>query len=391
MLLDFSIFAPLYVSLTWSFILILSSGSNRARYVLGIFMLVVAMVFLSHVVYFHHLKNIYLHFDLLFVFGSLSIFPVYYLYIKLLTYKSRIEWNEIKHFLAAIVMTVAVSITYLLMSADQKALYIKNYLYGVGKIKDAPVIIQVQLTLGYLLQTLYFIQIVLSYVKIRKFVANYNDRIANFYSNLENKTLQWPKIILYSFAVSSIFTIITNFLGRSFFDKSPLVLFLTCITYSVLLFILGYLGYMQNHTVKEFEADSVAVEPEIDQGKSSRRRTNGQLLILFEKEQIFKNPDLKISDVAGRLNTNRTYISTFINNEYHCSFSTFVNKYRIDEAKELLYDEKNANYSLEHIASLVGFGSLHSFIRCFKEFTDTTPGKFRQQHQSTPNIENQEK
>lgn len=380
MLLDFSIFTPLYVSLTWAFILILSSKANRARSVLGIFMLVVATIFLSHVVYFHRLKHIYLHFDLMFVFGSLCIFPTYYLYIKLLTYKSRIEWNEIKHFLPAIGMLVAVSITYLLMSSEHKELYIKNYLYGIGKLKDAPFIIQVQLALGYLLQILYLAQIVLSFFKIRKFVANYNERISNFYSNLEDKTLEWPKMILYSFAVSSVFTIITNFLGRAFFDKSPLVLFITCIAYSTLLFVLGYLGYMQNHTVKNFEEDN-NIEPQKESvnesEKTSRRKLKSQIQKLFEKEEIYKNPELKISDIACKLNTNRTYISSFINIEYGCSFSTFVNRYRIIAAKELLSDKIYRTYSLEHISTLVGFGSLHSFIRAFKDIADTTPGKYR--------------
>jgi AraC-like DNA-binding protein len=366
----------MYVSLTWAFILILSSKTNRARYALGIFMLVVAMVFLSHVVYFHHLKNVYLYFDLMFVFGSLSIFPAYYLYIKLLTYKSRIEWNEIRHFITPIAMLIAVAATYLLMTADEKVLYIKNYLYGIGKFKDAPTIIQVQLSLGYLLQLLYFAQIVLSFIKIRQFVTNYNHRIANFYSNLENKTLEWPKMILYSFAVSSVFTIITNFLGRAFFDKSPLILLITCLAYSVLLFILGYLGYMQNHTVENFEEDTI-VEPDCEPERTTQQKLRNQLQKLFEKDQIYKNPELKISDIACKLNTNRTYISSFINSEYGCSFSTYVNRHRVYVAKELLSDNKNRNFSLEHIATLAGFGSLHSFIRAFKEIADTTPGKFR--------------
>jgi AraC-like DNA-binding protein len=393
MLLDFSIFTPLYVSLTWAFILILSSKANRARLVLGVFMMVVAAIFLSHVVYFHHLKDIYLYFDLMFVFGSLCIFPTYYLYIKLLTYKSRIEWNEIKHFLPAIGLLVAVSVTYLCMTSDEKVLYIKNYLYGIGKFNDASFIIQVQLLLGYLLQLLYFLQIVFSFIKIRQFVSNYNHRIANFYSNLEDKTLEWPKMILYSFAVSSIFTIITNFLGRAFFDKSPLILLITCIAYSVLLFILGYLGYMQNHTVKNLEEDTIldiAIEPTIDEfgnepEKASRRKFKNHLRKLFEKDLIYKNPELKISDIACKLNTNRTYISSFINSEYGCSFSTYVNRHRVNVAKEMLSDEKNRNFSLEHIATLAGFGSLHSFIRAFKEIADTTPGKFRDSRLTSEN------
>jgi|GEM_PF-452696 len=406
MFLDLSIYTPTYISLSWALILILSSRSNHARSMLGIFMLVVAMVFMSHVVYFQHHKNVCIYFDLLFVFGSLSIFPAYYLYIKLLTYKSRIDRNELKHFFPAIAMLVAVSITYLSMSDGQKELYINNYLYGIGKFKDAPLIIQVQLALGYLLQILYFIQIVLSYIKIRQFVANYNVRIANFYSNLENKTLEWPKMILYSFVVSSGFTLITNFMGRAFFDKSPLYLSVACLAYSVILFVLGFMGYMQNHTVKNIEDDTY-IEPEcetetdietnfqpnsehspqpISQSENiSRSKLKKQLQQLFDEEQIYKNTDLKISDIACKLNSNRTYLSNLINSEYGCSFSTYVNRHRIKAAKTLLDDKKNQNLALDHVATLAGFGSLHSFIRAFKEIENTTPGKYRDSSMTTEN------
>jgi AraC-like DNA-binding protein len=384
MFLDLSIYTPMYVSLTWAFILILSSKANRARTVLGVFMLVVAMVFLSHVVYFHHLKDIYLYFDLMFVFGSLTIFPAYYCYIKLLTIKSKFDFRDLKYTFPAVAMLVAVLLTYLFMSPIEKQVYVNMYLYGEGTMHEATPLIRFQLILVYTLQFLYFLQIIFSFINIRKFIANYNDRIANFYSNLENKTLEWPKMILYSFAVSSGFTIITNFLGRAFFDKSPLILLITCLAYSVLLFILGYLGYMQNHTVENFEEDTI-VEPDCEPERTTQQKLRNQLQKLFEKDQIYKNPELKISDIACKLNTNRTYISSFINSEYGCSFSTYVNRHRVYVAKEMLSDEKNRNFSLEHIATLAGFGSLHSFIRAFKEIADTTPGKYRDSRLTSKN------
>ena len=388
MFLDFSIYTPTYISLTWALILILSSRENRARYMLGLFMLAVAMIFISHVVYFHRLKSSFVPFDLLFVFGSLSIFPLYYLYIKLLTVKSQINYSDLKHFIPAVVMLLAVALVYMLMTPELRKLYVYNYLYGIGTLKNAPLLIQIQSGLLYLLQILYFLQILLSYVKIKKYVSEYNEQIANFYSNLENKTLEWPKIILYTFAISSVFTIITNFLGRSFFDKSPVLLLITCASYGLFLFVLGYLGYLQNHTVKNFETDSTAFSEcentsfsnPVLIATSANKKFKAQLRKLFEEDNIYKNPELKISDVAEKLKSNRSYISAFINSEYGCSFSTFVNRYRVEAAETALTDTENNNFSLEHIASLVGFGSLHSFIRVFKEIKGTTPGKFREEN-----------
>lgn len=383
MLLDFSIYTPTYVSFIWAIILLITSKANKARFFLGIFMLMVSMIFLSHVIYYHHLKEIYPYFDLLFIFGSLSIFPIYYWYIKLLTFRSKIDFKDLKLLIPGFVILVAVIITYLFMPKELREFYVNNYLYGNSKMSGASNLIKIQLVLCYLLQMIYFLQIIFTFLKVRVFIADYNENIANFYSNLESKTLEWPKIILNTFVVTSIFTGITNFLGRSFFDKWPYVLLFTCIAYAAFLFILGLLGYLQNHSIATLELDT-----EHSSGNEAftinNKKIKAQLLKLFEKEQVFKIVDLKITDIASRLNTNRTYISTFINSEFACSFSTFVNQYRVEEAKKALLNEENSHFSLEHISTLAGFGSLHSFIRVFKEITGTTPGRFRENSSKLP-------
>jgi AraC-like DNA-binding protein len=384
MLLDFSIYTPLYVSFMWALILFSTCKANRARFFLGIFMFAVGMIFLSHVIYYHHLNEIYLYFDLIFVFGSLSIFPIYHWYMKVLTFRSKIDFRDMKLLLPAFAMLAANLVVYLFMTKESRDLYVNDYLYGNGNWESASMLIKILLVLGYMLQIIYLVQIIFSFLKIRVFIADYNDNIANFYSNLEDKTLQWPKLILYSFVVTSIFTIITSFLGRSFFDKWPLILLFTCIVYSVFLFVLGYLGYMQNHSIVTLEQDS-KIEIKISCENPNDKKTKSQLLTLFEKEQVFKQKDLKISDIALKLHTNRTYISTLINQEYDCSFNTFVNQYRVAEAKDLLRDENNNKLSIEHISTLAGFGSIDSFIRAFKTKEGITPGNFRRsaQHSET--------
>src|SRR5665647_866036 len=183
MLLNFSILTPTYVSLIWAIILLISSRANQARFFLGVFMFFVSMIFLSHVVYYNHLKDIYLYFDLIFIFGSLSIFPLYYWYIKLLTLRSKIDFTDLKLLIPAFAMLTATIVVYLCMSTESRELYVNSYLYGNAKMEDAPALIKIQLILGYTLQLIYFIQIVVSFLKIRVLIADYNVSIANFYSN----------------------------------------------------------------------------------------------------------------------------------------------------------------------------------------------------------------
>lgn len=377
MLQNFSIEAPTYVSLIWALILLISSRANRARFTLGIFMFAVFMIFLSHVIYFNHLKEIYLYFDLIFVFFSLSIYPIYYWYIKLLTVQTKIEFKDLLMLTPALTILIATTVIYLLMTKEVRNLYVYNYLYGYGTMESAPLLIKIQLILCYVLQTVYFLQIVFIFVKSQTYIKKYNENIANFYSNLENLTLEWPQLILYSFVAASIITISSNFVGRSYYDKYPFGLFLTCVGYSIMLFILGYLGYLQNRTVDNYQVDA-NVFPSNNEENINHKKIKVQLLKLFDKGHVYRNSDLKITDVASQLHTNRTYISTIINNDYACSFSAFVNKYRVEEAKTELLKSENSNLCLDHISTLVGFGSLHSFIRVFKEIEGTTPGRYRE-------------
>jgi YesN/AraC family two-component response regulator len=111
-------------------------------------------------------------------------------------------------------------------------------------------------------------------------------------------------------------------------------------------------------------------------------KLNEKLLDLFINKAIYKHPDLKITHISEKLNTNRTYISKHINTEFSCTFSDFVNRYRIEEAKRLLIEDSSKNYSLNYISEKSGFGSMGSFMRVFRDFEGITPGKFREKNVS---------
>lgn len=59
----------------------------------------------------------------------------------------------------------------------------------------------------------------------------------------------------------------------------------------------------------------------------------------------------------------------------NCDFQTN----RILEAKNMLANDEFDNQSLKYISEEVGFGSLNTFIRVFRESTGITPGRFRQE------------
>ncbi len=96
---------------------------------------------------------------------------------------------------------------------------------------------------------------------------------------------------------------------------------------------------------------------------------------LMEKERLYLNPTLKMTDIAAALGTSRTTISNCINSQRGCSFPQFVNTYRVAHAQELLRNQPDLKIADVSVSS--GFSSEASFYRIFKSITGTTPTDWR--------------
>ena len=96
---------------------------------------------------------------------------------------------------------------------------------------------------------------------------------------------------------------------------------------------------------------------------------------LMEERQLFMNPNLKITDLATILGTNRSTVSFCINSQRNCSFPQFVNTYRVAYAQELLRSQPDIK--IAEVCMKSGFSSEASFYRIFKTVTGTTPNAWK--------------
>lgn len=138
------------------------------------------------------------------------------------------------------------------------------------------------------------------------------------------------------------------------------------------------------HTQPENVAETVAepqpvaeqpVEPEPDELKLQQEAAFAErMYLLFEKEHVYLNPRLRLSELAMLLGTNRTYLSQYFNQNCESTFYDFVNDYRIHHAKLLLHSTDD---TLETIAMNSGFNSLSTFRRAFVQREGMSPIEFR--------------
>lgn len=91
----------------------------------------------------------------------------------------------------------------------------------------------------------------------------------------------------------------------------------------------------------------------------------------MDEQQPYLNSELKVQDVADALGTNRTYVSNCICSQRGCSFSQYVNTYRVKYAQQLLrqYPDKK----IYEVSISSGFSTESSFFRAFKAATGKTP------------------
>lgn len=94
----------------------------------------------------------------------------------------------------------------------------------------------------------------------------------------------------------------------------------------------------------------------------------------FEEDRIYLNPKLRLSDLAARIGTNRTYMSQYFNHTCEQSFNEYVNNYRVRHSMVLLSD---TDYTLEIIAEMSGFNSLSTFRRAFILQNGCSPQQYR--------------
>ena len=108
-----------------------------------------------------------------------------------------------------------------------------------------------------------------------------------------------------------------------------------------------------------------------------------RLSVLMDVEKLFLDPDLTFAAFAARMGAPERTVRMLINHELgYDHFRTFLNHYRVAEARRLLGDRDRTD-KLITVALDSGFASLASFNRAFRSIEGRTPSDYRRQ--SEPN------
>ncbi len=370
--------SPFYITLFWGLVFIINPvRENRARFGLGIFMLTASVVYFSHAVYFEGDRLFYQKINGLYALADLSVYPMYYLYIRLLTRDIRFKYSYLWHLLPAVVLAVLLQVLFSSASGAERELYFNQVVVHHHWPGGAASPLLKTMAVTYFTSRIVFgIQSVVYLLLGLQLIKKYNKRIANFYSNPDGKRLVWIELLTLTLLVTALASFTANLLGRNFFAVNHLLI-IPSFLFSLLFFIIGLLGNKQGQNIAEVVIDENSEKPGSENEKRENRDILKQRLLFFmENQALYLDPNFRITSLSEKIFTNRTYLSKLINEEFNMSFSDFVNRYRVAYAKTLMEADWEGKHSLEYFSEKSGFGSISSFNRAFKKFEKISAGSF---------------
>lgn len=141
----------------------------------------------------------------------------------------------------------------------------------------------------------------------------------------------------------------------------------------------GEIGLLKDGKTNKFMLNAVlyslcgraynAMAKNVDIGKDEELT----IKLLYYIQQNYDD-SISLRQIANEMGYNYTYLSNIFNKIFGCGFSKFVNRFRSNNAAELL---RTTNQSMVQISNVCGFKSLRSFNEQFKQDYGVTPTEYR--------------
>jgi len=341
---------PMTVCLFWTVLLLLDHpGRDKARKVFTGFGIVSTVLYTCHLVYFSGQGS--WPFECLYSLCTLSVYPLYNYYIRCLIHKRR----RMDHFAPWLIPGVLIS------------------LWGLYSGISGGNMVRVQEV------TMLCIPVITLFSSINAAIGlqRFRKRAQNYYADTEGKTLDPIFIMMVLLMVMAVLSSTAALIGREQFLGSDLLVLPSGMC-SLLLFCIFYVGYKT-----DIPAEALLIPEKEEQSEADSSIAEGQQQVLMEKieaqmekQQLFRNKGLLISDVAEAVGSNRTYVSNSINQLTGMTFSDYINTKRVAYVKALM--DEQPDMPLASMADLAGYSDRTSFYRGFKKATGLSPSEFLQ-------------
>ena len=352
--------AGISIALFTSALLLLKKDKSTADYFLLLWML----LNVAHLG-FHYLNFVGTLFDYPQILGIQLPFPLFqgvalYFYVSSVTNQSpQRNWHYLLHLIPAI-LAYLYMISFFTLPAAEK---IEIFKQKGGE--DYALFMSI-------LQIAVFVSGFIYVVWCSWLLIQHKKNIISQFSDIEDISLSWLQFLVYGLGIVWCFVI---------FTQSDVIIYQAV---SVFVILIGFFGVQQKNIFNKVEQrfkepQEIKVKEKYLSSGLSEENSDKQyekLTQLMEQDQLYKNANLSLRDLAKELNLHPNYLSQIINEKGGVSFYDYINTYRVEEFKKLIEIPENKKFTLMSLALDCGFNSKSSFNRNFKKITGQIPSQF---------------
>lgn len=205
----------------------------------------------------------------------------------------------------------------------------------------------------------------------------YKEKGLKFFTTTKNPLNIYRTLTIHFVFIIFLFVFIKTYFTRDLGD------YFIASYIALILYIISF--YVINKSL--FISESGKGPFEIKYNKSSLTEPQKNEIIeklnsVMNNEKYFKNNLASLEKISKMINTPKHHVSQAINEKLNKTFFELLAEYRVNEARNLLLDEKNKNITIDEIAEMVGYNSKSAFNNAFKKITGTTPANYRNHSQS---------
>jgi AraC-like DNA-binding protein len=359
-------FAAVVLLIVFSvFILSQKKGNKFSRYFLALFLISRAIILFGYAFWnYPELKEVIPD---LFLVGKPFLYlyaPFLFLYTQSATTNNyNLKWTGILHFLPFLIILFYLLFSFHLQSFSAKIEMVKTGSWTYPLITSSN---WLWAQFG-----IYAIGCIFLLVRYKKNILKYN-------SSYNRNKFSWLNILVIAFLVwKAIF--VSGYLFR--------VIDTAYFPYFKLFIEIGFLFYASMIILKGLQLPKVVLGVEGDKMYQTSPLTVDKKENYLQKledymtaQKPYFNPELTLKDLAIECGIPEHHVSQVINEKLNQNFYSYINKYRIEEAKQMLSDPENKEMTILEILYHVGFNSKSVFNTAFKKHVNMTPSSFKKQH-----------
>ena len=355
----------LFTSLVGIFIFIIlnikNTTNNSSKTLISLFVLMHSIFILDLFFYLSNLRYLYPHTFLMSITFSFLYGPIIYFYYKKITLNYKFRGIDLLHLIPTAAIFIIVLPNYFLSPIEKLSIML-----GVSDV-----------TLKELYDYTFYIKLTSLIVYAGLIVRIFYFKVKKN-KKLSLEKLKWQRGIARLVSVYVIFycvyglIIVTKLIPRIEF-----LFHLQIVAMAIMVLYIGYKAFLSPKLFSTgyFETDDFKYKKS-GLTYSFSQDLKEKLMFLLEEEKIYLQNNISLEILSQSLDTTRHNTSQVINEHFGLNFFELINKYRINEALEILQNDTNKNLNIIDVAYEVGFNNKVTFNKSFKKIISLTPTQY---------------